>query len=53
MTSTFGFDKKDIRTGHFADTYTLDGAGIIRWRMLPIIVTSIGRGKIHWLIRSH
>lgn len=27
MTSTFGFDKKDIRTGHFADTYTLDGAG--------------------------
>lgn len=27
LTSTFGFDKKDIRTGHFADTYTLDGAG--------------------------
>ncbi len=46
LTSTFGFDdKKDIRTGHFADTYTLDGAEIIRWRMLPIIVTSIGRGK--------
>ena len=27
LTSTFGFDKKDVRTGHFADTYTLDGAG--------------------------
>ncbi|MFR7465456.1 MAG: hypothetical protein ACLUVG_12165 [Phocaeicola vulgatus] len=27
LTSTFGFDKKDVRTGQFADTYTLDGAG--------------------------
>lgn len=27
LTSTFGFDKKDVRTGHFADQYTLDGSG--------------------------
>ncbi len=27
FTSTFGLDKKDVRTGHFADKYTLDGAG--------------------------
>ncbi len=27
FTSTFGLDRKDIRTGHFADQYTLDGSG--------------------------
>lgn len=27
LTSTFGLDRKDVRNGHFADQYTLDGAG--------------------------
>lgn len=27
LTSTFGLDRKDVRNGHFADRYTLDGAG--------------------------
>lgn len=27
LTSTFGLDRKDARTGHFADQYTLDGSG--------------------------
>ena len=27
FTTTFGIDRTDIRTGHFADQYTLDGSG--------------------------
>ena len=45
LTSTFGFDKKDVRTGHFADTYTLDGAGNYSLADVTIIVMSIGRGE--------